>query len=59
MSVWGDVIFQPRPDLPDIPLVTIHLQRRDDRFYSSAQRILICNYQLADLGQTQVCPNPL
>jgi hypothetical protein len=46
MGVWGgiiswmfggDVISQPRPDLPDTPLVTICLQRRDDRFYSPAR----------------------
>jgi hypothetical protein len=37
MGVSGDVIFQPWPDLPDTPLVTVRLQHRDDRFYSRAQ----------------------
>jgi len=30
MEVWGDVISQPRPDLPDTPSVTVRLQRRND-----------------------------
>lgn len=32
MGVWGGVIFQPRPDFPDTPPITDHLQRYDDRF---------------------------
>jgi hypothetical protein len=49
MGVWGGVIFQPL-DLPDTPPVTVRLQRRNDRFYSS---IPIHNHQLADLGRAQ------
>jgi hypothetical protein len=37
MDVWGSIIFQPRPDIPDIPLITVRLQCRDDRFYSPAR----------------------
>jgi hypothetical protein len=53
MDVWGSVISQTQPYLPDTPPVTIHLQRRDDRFYSLARRILIRNHQLANLGRAQ------
>jgi hypothetical protein len=31
MGVWGGVIFQPRPDLPDTPPIIVRLQHRDDR----------------------------
>jgi hypothetical protein len=41
MGVWGDVIFQSRPNRPDTPSVTVRLQRRDDRFYSPAWRVSI------------------
>jgi len=27
MGVWGDIISQPQPDLPDTPFVTVRLQR--------------------------------
>jgi hypothetical protein len=33
--------------------VTVRLQRRDDRFYSSAWRVLIRNHQLTNLDRTQ------
>jgi hypothetical protein len=56
MGVWGGVIFQLRPDLPDTSPVTVHLQCRDDRFYSPARRVLVLNHQLADLGQAQARP---
>jgi len=36
--------------------VTVRLQRRDDRFYSSARRVLIRNHQLAGLSWAQVRP---
>jgi hypothetical protein len=45
MSVCGGVIFQPRPDLLDIPPVTVRLQRCDDWFYSLVRRVPICNHQ--------------
>jgi hypothetical protein len=51
MGVWDSVMSQPRPDLLDTPPVTVRLQCRDDRFYSTARRISIRNHQLADLGQ--------
>jgi hypothetical protein len=41
MVVWGDVIFQPRPDLSDTHSVTVRLQCRDDQFYSSARQVPI------------------
>jgi len=52
----GDIISQPQSDLPDTPLVTIYLQRRDDRFYSPARLVPIRNHQLANLGRSQVRP---
>jgi hypothetical protein len=45
MGVWGGIISQLQPDLPDTPLVTVRLQRRTDRFYSPARRVLIRNHQ--------------
>jgi len=27
MGIWGDVIFQPQPDLPDTSPVTVRLQK--------------------------------
>jgi hypothetical protein len=48
--------FPTAPDIPDTPLITIHLQHRDDRFYSPARRVLICNHQLPDLGQAEARP---
>jgi len=56
MGVRCDVIFLPRPDLPDTPPIIVRLQRRDDRFYSLAWRVPIRNHQLADLGQAQARP---
>jgi hypothetical protein len=56
MGVWGGVISQPQPDFPYTPPVTVRLQRRDDRFYSPAQRVPIRNHQLANLGRAQACP---
>jgi hypothetical protein len=56
MGVWGGIIFQPRPDLPDTPPVTVRLQCHDDWFYSPARRVPIRNHQLADLHRTQACP---
>jgi hypothetical protein len=50
MGVWGGIISQPRPDLPDTLPITVCLQRRDDRFYSPARRVPIRNHQLPDLG---------
>jgi len=48
MGVWGVVIFQLRPDLPDTPSVTVRLQRRDNRFCSLARQVPMRNYQLVD-----------
>jgi hypothetical protein len=57
MGVWGGVISQPRPDLLDTPLVTVCLQRCDDRFYSPARRVFsIHNHQLVDLSRAQARP---
>jgi hypothetical protein len=56
MGIWGVVIFQSRPDLPDSPPITVCLQRRDDRFYSPARRVPIRNHQLTDLGRAQARP---
>jgi hypothetical protein len=56
MGVWGDVISQPRPDLPNTPPVIVILQRRDDRFYSLTRRVSILNHQLANLGRAQARP---
>jgi len=53
MGVWGGIISQPRPDLPDTLPITVCLQRRDDRFYSPARRVPIRNHQLPDLGWAQ------
>jgi hypothetical protein len=58
MGVWGDVIFQPRLDFLDTFLVTVRLQRHDDRFYNSTRQVSIRNHQLADLGRAQALPAP-
>jgi hypothetical protein len=52
----GCIISQPQLDLSDTPSVTVRLQRRDDRFYSPAWRILIRNHQLVDLDRAQTRP---
>jgi hypothetical protein len=53
MSVWGCVISQLQPNLPDTPPVTVCLQCSNDRFYSPARWVLIHNHQLIDLGRAQ------
>jgi hypothetical protein len=47
IDVWNDVISQLQPDLPDSPSITVHLQRRDDRFYSPTRRVPIRNHQIS------------
>jgi hypothetical protein len=44
MGIWGDVISQLRLDILDTPLVTVHLQRHDDRFYRPTRRAPIHNH---------------
>jgi hypothetical protein len=56
MGVWGGVISQPQPNLPDTPLVTVRLQCHDDRFYSPARQVPIRNHQLVDLSRIQAHP---
>jgi len=56
MCVWGGVISQQQPNLPDTPSVIVRLQCHDDRFYSPAWRVPIRNHQLADLSRTQAHP---
>jgi hypothetical protein len=53
MGVYGVIISQLQPDLPDIPPITVHLQCGDNRFYSPAQQVPVRNHQLADLGRAQ------
>jgi hypothetical protein len=57
MGVQGSVISQHQPDLPDTPPVTVRLQHCDNRFYSPAWHVSICNHQLDDLGRAQVHPS--
>jgi hypothetical protein len=56
MGVWGDVISQLPPDLPDTSQVIVRLQRCNDRFYSSAWQVSVRNHQFADLGRAQARP---
>lgn len=56
MGVWSGVISQLRPGLLDTSLVTVHLQRLDDQFYSLTWRVSVHNHQLINLGRAQARP---